>query len=72
MIDCGKRKCSGESSQIYLRNKDVIALFMEFPFSGTTRNKPLSECLSGIHFLLSGPIAEEALIRRYFGTIETC
>ena len=37
-----------------------------------TTNKPLPECLSGIHLLLFGKISEEALITRYFGTIETC
>ena len=37
----------------------------------STTNKPLLECLSGIHLLLSGTISEEALITRYFGTIET-
>ena len=58
---------SGKSSQIYLRNENEIPLFREFSFSGTT-NKPLSECLSGIHLLLSGTIPEEA----FFGTIETC
>ena len=51
--------------------KNKIPLFREFPFSGTT-NKPLSECLSGIQLLLSGTISEEALITRYFRTIETC
>ena len=51
--------------------KTKIPLFRRFPFSGTT-NKPLSECLYGIHLLLSGTISEEALITRYFGTIETC
>ena len=62
---------SGKSSQIYLGNENEIPLFREFPFSGTT-NKPLLECLSGIRLLLSGTISEEALITRYFGTIETC
>ena len=51
--------------------KNEIPLFREFSFSGTS-NEPLSECLCGIHFLLSGPISEEALITRYRGTIETC
>ena len=51
--------------------KTKIPLFRRFPFSGTT-NKPLSECLYGINLLLSGTISEEALITRYFGTIETC
>ena len=62
--------CRGKSSQIYLCNENEIPLFREFPF--LTTNTPLSECLSGIHLLLSGTISEEALITRYFGTIETC
>ena len=63
--------CSGKGSQIYLRNENEIPLFRELLFPGTT-NKPYSEYLSGIHFLLSGTISEEALIAPYFGTIETC
>ena len=65
-----KESCSGKGSQIHLRNENEIPLFREFLFSGTT-NKTLSEYLSGIHFLLSGTISEEALIVPYFGTIET-
>ena len=61
----------GKGSQIHLRNENEIPLFREILFSGTT-NKSLSEYLSGIHFLLSGTISEEALIAPYFGTIETC
>ena len=63
--------CSGKGSQIHLRNENEIPLFREILFSGTT-NKPLSQYLSEIHFLLSGTISEEALIAPYFGTIETC
>ena len=48
----------------------VTPLVREFPISSTV-NKPLSECLSGIHLLLLGAISEEALITPYFGTIET-
>ena len=59
-----------KGSQIHLRNENEIPLFREFLFSGTT-NKPLSEYLSGIHFLLSGTISEEALIAPYFDTTET-
>ena len=48
--------------------KNEISLFREFPFSGST-NEPLSECLSGTHLLLSGTISEEALVTRYFRTV---
>ena len=41
--------------------KNEIPLFREFPSSGSTK-EPLSECLCGIHFLLSGPTSEETLI----------
>ena len=61
--------CSQE--KVHLRNENEIPLFREILFSGTT-NKPLSEYLSGIYFLLSGTISEKALIAPFFGTIETC
>ena len=60
--------CNRKRLQICLRNENEIPLFMEFPFSGTT-NKPFSQYLSGIHLLVSGTIVEEALITRYFGTV---
>ena len=41
--------------------KNEIPLFREFPSSGSTK-EPLSECLCGIYFLLSGPTSEETLI----------
>ena len=50
-------------NEIYLRNETKC--LKECPFSGTTK-KPLSECLSGIHFLLSGTISKEALIATLF------
>ena len=46
--------------------KNEIPLFREFPFSGST-NEPLSECLSGTQYL--GTISEEALVTRYFRTV---
>ena len=51
--------CCKKSSQINLRNEYEIRLFREFP--SLTTNTPLSECLSGIHLLLSGTISEEAI-----------
>ena len=48
--------------------KNEIPLIREFQFSGTT-NEPLSECLCGAHLLLSGTISEEALVIRYFSTV---
>ena len=60
---------SGRSSQVYLRNENEIPFLENFPFQG--QQAALIVFQSRIHLLLSGTISEEALITRYFGTIET-
>ena len=68
----GNESCSGRSPQVYLRIENEIHFFLEnFPFQ-SQQAALIMVFQSGIHLLLSGTISEEALITRYFGTIETC